>query len=312
MDPITHALVGAAVGVFVGADVSLTSPEMLAVSIGAVLPDIDILYQCWGDYIYLKKHRGFSHSLLGLVILAGFLGGLMFLIYPGTTWESLFLWALLGGVSHSFLDLLNSYGVMLFYPFNHRKYTLNLLMITDPFLIIISLVTLYLGYKKYSWLGSLVCLFIYLTIRYLMRKKAERRIRKIYSKYLCELVVMPAFFGLIKWDFIVQVKGKNIVGQINIINNKIKIHKKLKLIGKEIQETLEKTKIGFLFKEFTPFCHIDYSEEGNKLIGNFTDMRYFVKNRFLHHGTVILDKKEHKVLKALFQPYDPNNKIEII
>ena len=40
---------------------------------------------------------------------------------------------------------MNSYGVMLFYPFSRKKYTFNLLMITDPFLIGTSLAIIYFG-----------------------------------------------------------------------------------------------------------------------------------------------------------------------
>jgi len=122
---------------------------------------------------------------------------------------------------------------------------------------------------------------------------------------------MPAFIGIVKWDFIARVHNKNIVGQINLLTCKIKIHKKLKLISEEIKERLVQTKIGKIFKEFTPLFHIEYDIKDNKIIGKFIDMRYFVKNRFLHHGTVIVDKNSYTVEKELFQPYSPNNLIEI-
>ena len=40
-------------------------------------------------------------------------------------------------------------------------------------------------------------------------------------------------------------------------------------------------------------------------------MRYFVKNKFLHHATVIVDKESRQVEQGLFQPYNQKNKIEI-
>jgi len=312
MDPITHAIVGAAVAAAGGADVSLTSPQLFAAVLGAVSPDLDIVYQYWGDHVYLKHHRGLSHSLPGLLGFSLLIAGILNFFFPTTGFGVLYLWAFLGAVSHTLLDLLNSYGVMLLYPFSKKKYTLNLLMITDPFLILGSIAVIYCGYTSPQFVYPAFSVTLsYLVFRFFMRRRAERLIREYYGGYLDKLVVMPAFIGLVKWDFIARVQKKNIVGQINLLSCKIVIHKKLKLIAEEVKERLEKTKIGKLFKEFTPFFHIDYYIEDNKLIGRFIDLRYFVCNRFLHHGTVIVDKNDYQVHEELFQPYSLNNTIEI-
>ncbi|MFZ7103696.1 MAG: metal-dependent hydrolase [Peptococcaceae bacterium] len=313
MDPVTHGIAGAAVAVAAGADVSVSSPFLVAAILGAVSPDLDIIFQYWGDYIYLKHHRGISHSLPGLLCFAALIGGTLHFVFPQYGIILLGLWALLGALSHTFLDLLNSYGVMLFYPFSKKKYTLNLLMISDPVLIAASVLTIYGGYRGATFLiyPALGINISYLFLRFLMRRRAEALIKGYYSGYLERLVVMPAFIGLVKWDFIVSLNHKNIVGQINLLTCKIKIHKKLKLVAEEIKEELEKTKMGKIFKEFTPFCHIGYKVENNRLIGRFTDLRYFVRDRFLHHATVILNPDDHQVEKAVFQPYTLNNNIEI-
>ncbi|KJS83740.1 MAG: hypothetical protein JM58_12120 [Peptococcaceae bacterium BICA1-8] len=312
MDPITHAVVGVAAAVVVGTDVSLTNPVILAALLGAVSPDLDIIYQYWGDHVYLRHHRGFSHSLPGLLGFAVVIGGGLSLLFPGLEFAMLFFWAFLGALSHTFLDLLNSYGVMLLYPFSRKKYTLNLLMISDPVVLFGSTAIIYFGYQGSNLVyPTQGLIFSYLLLRFIMRRRAEKLIRDYYEGHLEKLIVMPAFIGLVKWDFIVRVQKKYIVGQINLFSCKIIIHKKLKLIAEEIKENLEKTKIGKLFKDFTPFFHIDYYIEDNKLIGKFTDMRYFVRNRFLHHATVIVDKDDYQVEKALFQPYSPQNNIEI-
>ncbi|MGI6225846.1 MAG: metal-dependent hydrolase [Peptococcales bacterium] len=312
MDPITHALIGTAVAVVGGADVSLVNPQLIASILGAVSPDLDIICQYWGHRVYLQHHRGFSHSMPGLISISLLIGGFLSFFHPTTGLEVLFFWTFLGALSHTFLDLLNSYGVMLLYPFSKKKYTLNLLMITDPFLIIGSIIMIFCGYYNLVYLYfALIVTVGYLVLRLFMRRRAEKIIRKHFDSYLDKLVVMPAFIGLVKWDFIARVQKKNIVGQINLFTKKITIHKKLKLIAEEIKEKLEGTKIGVLFKEFTPFFHIDYYIEGNKLIARFIDLRYFVKNRFLHHGTLIVDKNNYQVEQELFQPYSPKNSIEI-
>ena len=312
MDPVTHGLVGAAVAVISGAEVSITNPLLIATTLGAVAPDLDIVYQSRGHYTYLKNHRGLSHSIPGLAFLASLIGITLSFVFPEANFWGLILGAFLGALSHTLLDLMNSYGVMLFYPFSRKKYTFNLLMITDPFLIGTSLAIIYFGainsMGQYYFAGVFS---LYLLGRLLMRRRAQALIKKYYYQYSEVIVVMPAFIGLFQWDFIVRKNNKNIVGQINLITNKIKIHKRLRLISEEIKETLEDTKIGEFFKEFTPFWHIDYRIVDDKIVGVFTDMRYFVKNKFLHHATVIVDKESRQVEQGLFQPYNQKNKIEI-
>lgn len=312
MDPLTHGIVGAAVAVISGAEVSITSPFLIASTLGAVSPDLDIVYQSRGHYTYLKNHRGLSHSIPGLAFFASIIGVLLSFVFPETNFWGLFLWAFLGALSHTFMDLMNSYGVMLFYPFSRKKYTFNLLMITDPFLIGASLGIIYFGAKnnigQYYFFGALL---LYILGRLLMRRRAQALVRKYYCRHSEVIVVMPSFMGLFQWDFIVRKNNKNIIGQINLLTNKIKIHKRLRLISEEIKETLENTKIGEFFKEFTPFWHIDYQVVDDKIVGVFTDMRYFVKNKFLHHATVIVNRDSYQVEKGLFQPYSPDNKIEV-
>lgn len=69
-------------------------------------------------------------------------------------------------------------------------------------------------------------------------------------------------------------------------------------------------KIGKFFKEFTPFMYIKYEKTTEGVRANFFDLRYFIKNRFLHNGTVTLNN-EMEPVEAAFHPYSPNRNITI-
>lgn len=62
MDPVTHGVIGLAISAFSGDPVSLVNPVSLGCAIGAMSPDIDIIAKIKGDYVYLKHHRGLTHS----------------------------------------------------------------------------------------------------------------------------------------------------------------------------------------------------------------------------------------------------------
>src|SRR6056297_2806369 len=104
MDPITHALAGSVVASFSGNSLSLTDPLYLGAILGSVVPDLDIVYQLKGDVSYLKNHRGFSHSIPGLILLSTLISGILFFLFPNIVFSKLLFWTFAGACSHTLLD----------------------------------------------------------------------------------------------------------------------------------------------------------------------------------------------------------------
>lgn len=93
---------------------------------GSVLPDIDmkssyiskkipIVYKLFGKNF---KHRGFTHSLIFLLILWGCASSLVGLSGGDYIVKLFFYGLLIGYISHIALDLFTSDGVYLFAPYN--------------------------------------------------------------------------------------------------------------------------------------------------------------------------------------------------
>ncbi|WP_192930101.1 metal-dependent hydrolase [Alkaliphilus pronyensis] len=131
MDPLSHALIGLSLhGLSQGP--SLSNPATIGVIIGAIVPDLDIIARLKGDYVYLKHHRVETHSIPGIIGLSLITTYLLSFLYTSFAFKEVFIWTMIGALSHMFFDLLNSYGVAILYPFNRRMYSLNLIMIYDP------------------------------------------------------------------------------------------------------------------------------------------------------------------------------------
>ena len=146
MDNITHSLVGIALADLAVRRPATTSERRLFTGAGLIaanLPDIDILYvgitpEPLG---YLLHHRGHSHTIAGLVVLAGAL----FAVYGAVprkgsqARDRLRLWTLIAValVSHVSLDALNSYGVHPFWPFDARWYYGDAVFIFEPALWVV-------------------------------------------------------------------------------------------------------------------------------------------------------------------------------
>lgn len=137
MDNLTHSLCGAALARTRLGRLHRLAPISLLVA--ANLPDADIASGLFGQQCYLLHHRGFTHSVLGALLLAVLLAGVMkFLerdrIDAPRRWRAYLLPALVGVATHPLLDLLNNYGLRPWLPFSDARYFGDLVFIVDPWL----------------------------------------------------------------------------------------------------------------------------------------------------------------------------------
>jgi inner membrane protein len=159
MDNLTHSLVGWAL-----AETGLkrrTRKGLAACVLAANMPDIDVFFG-WAPWEPLATHRGFTHGLIGGVLLMPpLLATLLWLIDQwqmrrGTVFPSglpmRFGWLLvvsyLGAITHPFLDLQNTYAVQLFSLASTRWFHTDGLFIVSPWLLVILGLGIWLARKR--------------------------------------------------------------------------------------------------------------------------------------------------------------------
>jgi inner membrane protein len=131
MDPLTHVATG------VICSQLLPGPSRwwaaAAGAIFAVLPDLDYFYIFWDRLAFIRFHRGFTHSLLALILFA-LAGALVGRVLGGPRWfKPLFLLGVVVVGSHLLLDLATSYGTQLLSPFSRQRFALDWIFIIDPY-----------------------------------------------------------------------------------------------------------------------------------------------------------------------------------
>ncbi|HEX7519127.1 MAG TPA: metal-dependent hydrolase [Candidatus Deferrimicrobium sp.] len=133
MDTVTHGLTGWLVARALPDDWKgeHRATATAIVVLGSVLPDADNAASLLGSEVYLRIHRGLSHSLLGISISSLFVALLFARFGKWKDAKRLFLLALIGQVSHVVLDLLNAYGTQVFQPFSDARLSLDLLFVVD-------------------------------------------------------------------------------------------------------------------------------------------------------------------------------------
>jgi inner membrane protein len=311
MDPITHGMVGLAIASISG------EPIIGAVSIGATLgamsPDLDIVMQCKGHLSYLKNHRGMSHSIPFLVGISMIISMILSFIFPGTTFLKILLWTFLGTLSHSLLDILNSYGAQIFWPLSKKRYSGSLLLVYDPVVIILSLYMLISNEPNniLSMKAGLI-FFVYLYIRMIARNIiCDKIIHRLGGEiHIKKVKLLPSMTRIHKWHFIVEAKEKFIVGEVNIFNRQFQVLKELEKREIPIYEEIVRSTVGEFFNNFTPMYHIDIQDKGDYYYVRFTDLRYIIKDDFLYHATAVVSK-ELETLEGVFHPYSLNQSVII-
>ena len=133
MDTVTHGLTGCLIARALPDKWKGEHPAIATavVALGSVLPDADNAASLLGSELYLRIHRGLSHSLLGISV-SSLVVALLFARFG--RWKDakrLYLLALLGQASHVVLDLLNAYGTQVLQPFSDTRLSLDLLFVVD-------------------------------------------------------------------------------------------------------------------------------------------------------------------------------------
>jgi inner membrane protein len=103
--------------------------------LGAVIPDVDILFKPFSDHhpsLYIFTHGGVTHSIPGAVAMAplaltgsavAVAGGAFPVPGQGFTWVLMGIFFVFGTFTHLFLDALAYPGIPLLYPVSPQKYT---------------------------------------------------------------------------------------------------------------------------------------------------------------------------------------------
>ena len=178
MDPVTHTLLAVAIGEAFFRS-RLGRRAVMVSAWAANLPDIDVLVMLTGDPGAVILRRSFGHSLF---LLPLWIAGLTWIFkrkYADMNARDLVLIIALNCAGHLFFDLINSFGVQLFWPFSLIRPELAMIFIVD-FTLVGLLAAPHLVRLKPSWRpelpgacqAALVAVVFYLAMAFSARQYA--------------------------------------------------------------------------------------------------------------------------------------------
>ncbi len=217
----THTLVGLAV--------ARTAPggwlryAATTAVLASNLPDIDIITEIVGAPTYIEYHRGMTHSLLGVPILA--LGlALVMCVFSENFWRTYAI-AFASMATHPLLDYANTYGLRPFLPFDGMWYYGDTLFVIDPYLDGILLIGILAAqrFRNVSqfiiWVTILFAV-AYIGIRVQLRNEARAQLEGFSSalRNVERSAVLPQALDPTRWYGIVETKTEVVRVQIDAVH----------------------------------------------------------------------------------------------
>ncbi len=317
MDNLTHTLTAVALS-HAGLH-RRTRFATLTLIAAANLPDLDIVSRLWGSATYLKYHRGFTHSILGVSLLAFLLAWTIYFLgrkakpKPGPPlslpWLLILAW--IGTASHLLMDFTNSYGVRPFLPFSPRWYAWDIMYIFDPLLLVflclglglpllLRLVSEEVGASKSRPAWGAVFSLCALVFLWGLRDVAHRRVLGLLEAHtysdqdLLRVGAFPSPFNPFAWTGVVETDTAYDVLPVNALDNDVDPRSAREFHKPEASAALDaalKTRTGRIFMDFAKFPWAQAEENGEGFDVQIRDLRFYTNEgsrRFL--AEIELDK----------------------
>ncbi|MDA7026628.1 metal-dependent hydrolase [Bacillus sp. CLL-7-23] len=307
MDTGTHVVMGIALGGIatldpaVGLDSSMTQAVMIATIAGSQAPDIDTILKLKNNAVYIRHHRGITHSIPAVLFWSLMIPGILFLFYPEANLFHLWLWTLAAVAFHVFVDIFNAYGTQALRPFSRKWVALGLINTFDPFIFISHLVGISVWLAGFHQGYTFLTLYIVLTGYYLLRFIMQKRIKKeLYERIndIEEIIISPTM-KFRQWRIAVQAKsafyvGRSIDGDVVIIDT----FNRVPVPDSTVMRTAKQDKNISAFLSFSPVYKWEIDTYQDHYQVRFIDLRYRSKGHYPFVAIARIDRDSLELISS--------------
>ncbi|WP_082234831.1 metal-dependent hydrolase [Halobacillus massiliensis] len=309
MDTGTHVVMGVALGGLatldpvVQADPTLFNAVLVGTLIGSQAPDSDTILKLRNNAVYIRHHRGITHSIPAVMMWGIGIASAIHLFVPEVNFLHLWLWTFLAVILHVFVDVFNAYGTQAYRPFTKRWVAYGFINTFDPYIFIMHIAGIV------AWnLGAApgyVFLIIYFVIAlyYVKRYFDKRELVKLISRDFSDIVQISTSPTMKQnvWRIAIETDTYYYVGRA--VNGHLTILDKFeyKEIDDEdpiVKKALTDTNIK-AFLSFSPVYRYELSYHDEYTEVRFIDLRYRSKGRYPFVAVAQIDDEHGHDLKIL-------------
>lgn len=195
------------------------------------IPDIDAITLFIDPYSGFLYKRMFTHSIIFLPIISTFTALIFRTIFKHIPFKAIFGMCFLAITIHIFFDLLNSYGVVLLFPFSYKRFELAWVFIVDlvmwGLLLIphfLSLIFFRFKNKELFHIIVLILVYIYIIFCGISNYRASVLLKNIANSSKINYsssYVFPEAFGIHHFRGVVKENSLYYMYLINTFTGKI-------------------------------------------------------------------------------------------
>ncbi|MBU8908870.1 metal-dependent hydrolase [Desertibacillus haloalkaliphilus] len=298
MDTGTHVVMGIAIGGLatldpvVANDPIVRQTVMIGAIIGSQAPDFDTILKLRNNAVYIRNHRGVTHSIPAVMLWPLLITGGIALFEPETNLLHLWLWTFLAVILHVFVDIFNAYGTQALSPFNKKWIALGVINIFDPFIFITHLIAIVLWRYGADPGLTFLTLYIMLIFYYIWRFKARNNVIAHAQRLASDathIFISPTF----KWNqWHLVIRTPEIMQVAESRNHTINFFESYPfepIPNIPIIEAAKKDSNLAAFLSFSPAYRWEVEEKEDYHEVRFIDLRYRSKGHYPFVAIVQLD-----------------------
>ncbi|SOC44011.1 metal-dependent hydrolase [Ureibacillus acetophenoni] len=299
MDSGTHLVMGVALGGLALVDpvVAQNSMTFGAVMAGTILgsqaPDVDTVLKLRNNAVYIRHHRGITHSIPAVILWPLAITGLLSLIVENANIFHLWLWTFLAVFLHVFVDIFNAYGTQALRPFSKKWVALGVINTFDPIIFGLHCIGILLWAFGANPVVTFGIMYFIIFIYYLLRFAIQSAVKNAVSNTIQDedYVIVAPTLRFFYWRVAAKSKTHYYVGRA--YGRTVNIHDKIEIrpIPKTplVEKALSDTNLA-AFVSFSPLYNWEISELPSGLTEvRLIDLRYRSNDRYPFVAVAHLD-----------------------
>ena len=200
MDTGTHIVMGVALAGLtltdpvVSTDAATTSAVFIGVIAGSLIPDIDTVLKLRSNAVYIRHHRGITHSIPAVILWPLIMTILLSFFLPGSDFMHVWAWTFLAVFLHVFVDIFNAYGTQALRPFSRRWVAIGVINTFDPIIFTLHLLAISVWALGVEPIYPIVTLYIILFLYYLTRFAVKSAVKHAVANTIpdaSEIIIAP-------------------------------------------------------------------------------------------------------------------------
>lgn len=290
MDSGTHLVMGIALGGLamvdpvVASHTPTTTTVIIGMIVGSQAPDVDTILKLRSNAIYIRHHRGITHSIPAVILWPILISLGLSIIFPGANLLHLWLWTFFAVFLHVFVDIFNAYGTQALRPFSNQWVALGWINTFDPIIFSLHVIALMFWAFGANPVPTMFTLYgiivVYYVIRYFLQKSVKHAVRNTIPD--AELIILSPTSHFFQYRVAANSTTHHYVGRA--YGRSITIYDKFLIeplpSSPEIKAVMTDSNFK-TFVSFSPLYRWEISEiEDNLIEVRLIDLRYRSNNRY--------------------------------